>query len=101
VRRRPLDQQRQRQQDQAAGDQLPGDQGEHVDGRGPALDQHESERRDDDRAEGREQAHGVELAGRAQHQEADAHQPDPGGGQADEPRALPDQQGGEPHHRQR
>ena len=69
VRRRPLDEQGDGQQHQAAGDQLPRDEGEHVDRRGPALDQHEPERRDHDRAEGRDQPERVELAGRAEHQQ--------------------------------
>ena len=42
-RRRAFDQQRDRDQREAAGDQLPGDRGEHVGGRRPALDQHEAE----------------------------------------------------------
>ena len=84
----PLDQQRDRQQEQPARDQLPGGEGEQV-GRGlPALDQHEAERRDGHGAEGGGDADDVHRPAAAQHQQRDADQADDAAGEAEPGRPL-------------
>ena len=90
--RRALDQQGDRQQGEASDHQLPGDQGQHVDRCLPALDQHEPERADQHRPEGAGEPEDVHLPGVADHQQADAEQPDERGRHPHHPGPLADQQ---------
>src|SRR6266545_2298033 len=68
-RRRALDQQRHRDQQDPADDQLPGREGEQPDGRPPALDQHVADARDRDGAERPGHPDPVRVSAAAQHQE--------------------------------
>ncbi|MGW4650286.1 hypothetical protein [Kitasatospora sp. NPDC004289] len=98
--RRALDEQGHRDQQQAAGDQLPAGGGQQRGRGGPALAEHHAGGHHGGAAQGRRHADGVQLGVRPQDQQGDAGDADHGGEQGAQGEALAEQSGGEAGHQQ-
>ncbi len=102
-RRCALDDERDRHEHDATGDELPGRRGDHVDRRRPLLREHEAARREQDGEQAGPQAECVERPVEAvlEHEQTDTEEADHTGGQGDPARPVAEQdpRDGHRHHR--